>query len=146
MAVIFHFCQQMQEAAARADPQARVWRGEGPLHNKAFVCWASQSAMRSLFKSSFANTHATCSLRGVPPVETAVSAAHDGGIQVHPKPLSSQTCKSSQTSVIQNHFHTKNDLDERTTTANKSKNNIQKAEVQVFRCLGFRFEGSGFWV
>ena len=23
-------CQQMQEAAARADPQARVWRGEGP--------------------------------------------------------------------------------------------------------------------
>ena len=98
-------CQQMQEAAARADPQARVWRGEGPpaqqgvrvlgipIGHEEFV----QAELRAttvkhqtlveriplvqdlqsawLLLLFCANTRATYSFRGVPPAETEEFAA-----------------------------------------------------------------------
>ena len=98
-------CQQMQEAAAHADPQAGVWRREGPpaqqgvrvlgilIGHEEFV----QAELRAttekhqtlveriplvqdlqsarLLLLFCANTHATFSLRGVPPAETEQFAA-----------------------------------------------------------------------
>ena len=61
-------CQQMQEAAARA--------GEvrDPLHNKVFVCWASQSAMRSLFRPSFGTEKHQTLVERIPLVQDLQSA------------------------------------------------------------------------
>ena len=60
-----------------------------------------------------------------------------GRIQVHPKPLSSQTCKFHPKPLSsQKQFHPKpissqkNDFDER-TTANKSKNNVVRVCVKA---------------
>ena len=44
-------CQKMQEVAARVDPQARIWRNEGP--QQGVRCWASQLATRTSSKLSF---------------------------------------------------------------------------------------------
>ena len=98
-------CQEMQEVAARVDPQARVWRGEGPpsqqgvrvlgipIGHVEFV----QAELRAttekhgllveknplvqdlqsawLLLLFCANTRATYSFRGVPPAETEQFAA-----------------------------------------------------------------------
>ena len=98
-------CDAMQVAAQIVDPDARVWRGDGPSHEQGIrvlgipVCHVDyvqaqlQSTMekhRTLFirlqsvqdlQSAWllllfcANTRATCSLRGVPPAEVVEFAA-----------------------------------------------------------------------
>ena len=95
-------CQEMQETAARLDPQARVWRGEGLLtqqwsrvlgipsgpEERTFgrpqrnteLCSSGFRLVRDLQSTWLllffcANTRATFSLRGLPPAETEQFAA-----------------------------------------------------------------------
>ena len=95
-------CQEMQEVAARVDPLARVWRGEGPpseqgvrvlgipIGHEEFVQAELQATEKQRLDlqepsgSGFPKCLvalplcATFSLRGVPPAETVrFAAAHD---------------------------------------------------------------------